>query len=99
MSQHFPVTRFWEVLLVNRDQCHYGNNTIITQTSTLFIEKQRGAWNGPRESLWGSSIWLAKWLLTKKHSGLQTLLFKGQDYWNGVPVMTYVVSSHCIYAI
>ena len=60
------------------------------------FEKQRGAQNGPRESLWGSLIWLAKWLLTKKCSGLWTCLFIGWDCQNGAPVMMYAVLSHHI---
>ena len=51
---------------------------------------------GPGRAYGGDSIWLAKWLLAKKCSGLQMHLFIGWDNQNGVLVMMNVVSSHHI---
>ena len=86
---------FQEVLLVNGYWCHYSEHN-DNSTSTLFIEKQRSAQHGPRRAYGWDSIWLAKWLLTRKHSRPQICLFIGRHNWNGILVMMYEVLSHHI---
>ena len=76
-------------------------DTGIIKTSSLFQDKQSGAWHGPGGELMGRDfIQLANCgsgaVIGPKNT-VMGALFIGVGCQNDIPVMIFTVSSHCAY--